>query len=260
MFLCARRKRQKVRAAEASRANLPIANPFPSASKRTGQGFSSFSLIKRQPRDTSHRDGLSPRKCMTVHDGCGTAECNAALMSLQRGRQDRGLINGGHRAAVEGPIGCRAVPAVVAATLTRSRICRSRPAAMNRPPTRPGVCEQPIDCDSSEAFGSHPTNRAPWRSAPFEELDRKLTSDDAIRKYVSRFVFNRARPLPSEAVDQAFQVRKCIGFLWLHEISAASILLGLVERGQGRVYRERPVWPPYVAVFHGSRSSTRLIL
>jgi len=37
--------------------------------------------------------------------------------------------------------------------------------------------------------------------------------------------------LPPEAVDQVFLARKCIGFLWLHEITAASILLSLVEHG-----------------------------
>jgi len=37
--------------------------------------------------------------------------------------------------------------------------------------------------------------------------------------------------LPSEAVDQVFLGRKCIGFLWSHEITAASILLSLVEHG-----------------------------
>ncbi|MDO6591770.1 hypothetical protein DS901_16595 [Loktanella sp. D2R18] len=37
--------------------------------------------------------------------------------------------------------------------------------------------------------------------------------------------------LPSEAVDQVFLARKCIGFLWLHEVTAASILLSLIEHG-----------------------------
>ncbi len=37
--------------------------------------------------------------------------------------------------------------------------------------------------------------------------------------------------LPPKAVDQVFLARKCIGFLWLHEITAASILLCLVEHG-----------------------------
>jgi hypothetical protein len=37
--------------------------------------------------------------------------------------------------------------------------------------------------------------------------------------------------LPPEAVDQVFLARKCIGFLWIHEITAASILLSLVEHG-----------------------------
>lgn len=37
--------------------------------------------------------------------------------------------------------------------------------------------------------------------------------------------------IPAEAIDQVFLARKCIGFIWLHEIMAASILLSLVEHG-----------------------------
>jgi len=38
--------------------------------------------------------------------------------------------------------------------------------------------------------------------------------------------------LPSDALDQVFMARKCIGFLWLHEVTAASILLGVVKNGK----------------------------
>lgn len=41
----------------------------------------------------------------------------------------------------------------------------------------------------------------------------------------------RPQDLPPEAVDQVFLARKCIGFLWVHEITAASILLSLVKHG-----------------------------
>jgi len=40
-----------------------------------------------------------------------------------------------------------------------------------------------------------------------------------------------SQDVPLEAVEQVFLARKCIGFLWLHEITAASILLSLVEHG-----------------------------
>ncbi len=52
--------------------------------------------------------------------------------------------------------------------------------------------------------------------------------------------------LPHEAVDQVFLARKCIGFLWLHEITAASILLSLVEHGHPNAVPEVEglLWEP----------------
>lgn len=52
--------------------------------------------------------------------------------------------------------------------------------------------------------------------------------------------------LPPEAVDQVFLARKCIGFLWLHEITAASILLSLVEHGHSDAVSEieNLLWNP----------------
>lgn len=38
--------------------------------------------------------------------------------------------------------------------------------------------------------------------------------------------------LPTDAPDQVFMARKCIGFFWLHEVTAASILLGVVKNGK----------------------------
>jgi len=43
--------------------------------------------------------------------------------------------------------------------------------------------------------------------------------------------------LPVDAGNQVFMARKCIGFLWLHEVTAASILLGMVRNGK-QVARE----------------------
>lgn len=44
--------------------------------------------------------------------------------------------------------------------------------------------------------------------------------------------------LPTNAMDQVFMVRKCIGHLWLHEITAASILLGVVKSGKESARKE----------------------
>lgn len=52
--------------------------------------------------------------------------------------------------------------------------------------------------------------------------------------------------IPPEAIDQVFLARKCIGFLWLHEITAASILLSLVEHGHPNAVPEIEglLWEP----------------
>jgi hypothetical protein len=52
--------------------------------------------------------------------------------------------------------------------------------------------------------------------------------------------------VPPKAFDQVFLARKCIGFLWLHEITAASILLSLVEHGHPDAVSEieRLLWEP----------------
>ncbi|QFQ89115.1 hypothetical protein F8A10_17105 [Paracoccus kondratievae] len=54
------------------------------------------------------------------------------------------------------------------------------------------------------------------------------------------------RDIPSEAVDQVFLARKCIGFLWMHEITAASVLLSLVEHGHPDAVAEieKLLWEP----------------
>lgn len=44
--------------------------------------------------------------------------------------------------------------------------------------------------------------------------------------------------LPQDVRDQIFMARKCIGFLWLHEVTAASILLSIVKHGKLAVRTE----------------------
>jgi hypothetical protein len=44
--------------------------------------------------------------------------------------------------------------------------------------------------------------------------------------------------LPPDADDQIFMARKCVGFLWHHEVTAASILLSIVKYGQARAQSE----------------------
>lgn len=38
--------------------------------------------------------------------------------------------------------------------------------------------------------------------------------------------------LPTDASDQIFMARKCIGHFWLHEVTAASIMLGVIKNGK----------------------------
>lgn len=44
--------------------------------------------------------------------------------------------------------------------------------------------------------------------------------------------------LPTDAIDQIFMARKCIGHLWLHELTAASIMLGVVKNGRQAARKE----------------------
>ncbi|EEX16468.1 hypothetical protein CSE45_3977 [Citreicella sp. SE45] len=44
--------------------------------------------------------------------------------------------------------------------------------------------------------------------------------------------------LPTDASDQIFMARKCIGHLWLHEVTAASILLSIVKHGKQAARKE----------------------
>lgn len=44
--------------------------------------------------------------------------------------------------------------------------------------------------------------------------------------------------LPTDAIDQIFMARKCVGHLWLHEVTAASIMLGIVKNGKQAARKE----------------------
>lgn len=44
--------------------------------------------------------------------------------------------------------------------------------------------------------------------------------------------------LPADATDQVFMAKKCIGHLWLHEVTAASIMLGVVKYGKQAARKE----------------------
>lgn len=59
--------------------------------------------------------------------------------------------------------------------------------------------------------------------------------------------------LPPDADDQIFIARKCIGFLWHHEVTAASILLSIVKNGQAkaRAVTEELLFDPLLLSYGG---------
>jgi len=59
--------------------------------------------------------------------------------------------------------------------------------------------------------------------------------------------------LPSELVDQIFMARKCVGFLWCHEVTAASILLSVVKNGKkgAREEAEKLLYDPLLLSYSG---------
>jgi hypothetical protein len=59
--------------------------------------------------------------------------------------------------------------------------------------------------------------------------------------------------LPPSADDQIFLARKCIGFLWHHEVTAASILLSIVRYGQikARAEAENLLFDPLLLSYGG---------
>ncbi|PHR66810.1 hypothetical protein [Alcanivorax sp.] len=59
--------------------------------------------------------------------------------------------------------------------------------------------------------------------------------------------------LPNELVDQIFMARKCVGFLWCHEVTAASILLSIVKNGkkEAREEAEKLLYDPLLLSYSG---------
>lgn len=59
--------------------------------------------------------------------------------------------------------------------------------------------------------------------------------------------------LPNELVDQIFMARKCVGFLWCHEVTAASILLSIVKNGKkaAREEAEKLLYDPLLLSYSG---------
>lgn len=59
--------------------------------------------------------------------------------------------------------------------------------------------------------------------------------------------------LPASANDQIFIARKCIGFLWHHEVTAASILLSIVKNGKAtaRAVAEELLFNPLLLSYSG---------
>lgn len=63
--------------------------------------------------------------------------------------------------------------------------------------------------------------------------------------------------LPRDSEDQIFMARKCIGFLWLHEITTASILLSIVKNGKktARGAAENLLFDPLLLSYGGELRS-----
>lgn len=59
--------------------------------------------------------------------------------------------------------------------------------------------------------------------------------------------------LPSDADDQIFMIRKCVGFLWFHQIPAASVLLSVVKNGKktARAEAENLLFQPLLQCYGG---------
>jgi len=62
-----------------------------------------------------------------------------------------------------------------------------------------------------------------------------------------------AKDVPKEKVDQIFMARKCIGHLWLHEVTTASILISIIECGHEDVQQdlEQWLWNPLLLSYGG---------
>lgn len=63
--------------------------------------------------------------------------------------------------------------------------------------------------------------------------------------------------LPNDLTDQLFLARKCVGFLWHHEVTAASILLSIVKNGRtmARKEAEELLYSPLLLCYSGALRS-----
>ncbi|AXY40866.1 hypothetical protein [Halomonas sp. JS92-SW72] len=63
--------------------------------------------------------------------------------------------------------------------------------------------------------------------------------------------------LPNDSDNQIFMARKCVGFLWLHEVTAASILLSIVKNGKkaARAAAEDLLFDPLLLSYGGDLRS-----
>ena len=63
--------------------------------------------------------------------------------------------------------------------------------------------------------------------------------------------------LPNDLNDQIFMARKCVGFLWFHEVTAASILLSIVKNGKksAREKAEELLYDPLLLSYSGNLRS-----
>ena len=68
-----------------------------------------------------------------------------------------------------------------------------------------------------------------------------------------RLVDFKRNDLPQNPKDQLFLAEKCIGYLWNHEVVAASILLSIVRNGasQSRAYAEELLFHPLLLSYGG---------
>lgn len=63
--------------------------------------------------------------------------------------------------------------------------------------------------------------------------------------------------LPNDLADQIFMARKCVGFLWFHEVTAASILLSIIKNGKKSAQEEaeKLLYDPLLLSYSGELRS-----
>lgn len=71
-----------------------------------------------------------------------------------------------------------------------------------------------------------------WLGSGKPELCEFLAGMLSLRGRKNTIVNVSKGRLPSDHIDQIFLARKCVGYLWFHEITAASILLSIIKKGK----------------------------